>query len=877
MSVYPLCAQDVFTSNVRIINPGEPLNHKGLDYAPAISPDGKTLYYVSNRPGSKRNPSGGFSHDFWSITKPDRLSTVFYQPVNMDTILLKADNGLNTSRNEGVPSIAANRRMMFFTGCDRPDVLRRKKPINGVRIENDACDIYVVELNEHGEWGIPRNLGPAVNSDSWDGHPSISPDGRRLYFASDRPGGLGDVDIWYSDYDPVRRQWLPAKNAGAVINTPYREWSPFIAANNRELFFASEGHRPNYGGTDFYVAVRNEKDEWSRPRNLGQPINTSSNEAFICTPASRDVLYFASQRTDIPNAQGNYDIFMAFVPKSSLSVAIPLVVRALDGCTLLNTAATISITNPITKRIIVDTLNGLQRVALETVVTDFDFGPLSNPADTLYITVTAYSPQYGAISRVVGIPHPTKNSSGTYDAMPEIEPIVLAFGERPVLSSMLQVLHPSAMRPLLAQAVSSEFRGLVMEEIVSISVNRILNYIFFDEGQSVIPSRYKMFKTSQEAEHFDEERLRGETLDKYYHVLNVFGSRLRKFPKSMITIVGCNDATSPNEKRAGLSRARANAVLSYLRDIWKISEKRMKIVVRSLPAVPSNREDSLGLVENRRVEILCDDWDIIKPVVDKTPTIAMSAPIVHFTLMSPESLEHVPAPVHMPPQPKAVTVGGKTLYHMPSAPLTPGTVRTLTIFQGSKVWKRFDNLTTQATIIWNWKNDSNELPLGDIPLKAVFSVKDKSGRECYSEAITIPIRRITSQDKQQQRVIDKTLERYHLIMFPFDKSDIGATNSRILKEYVVPRLFPDSEVLVVGHTDIIGSEEYNLRLSAARGARAKEELAALVQNSSYKSLESKGVGEAEPLFDNALPEGRFYNRTVQVIIETPLKQPADEQ
>jgi outer membrane protein OmpA-like peptidoglycan-associated protein len=121
-------------------------------------------------------------------------------------------------------------------------------------------------------------------------------------------------------------------------------------------------------------------------------------------------------------------------------------------------------------------------------------------------------------------------------------------------------------------------------------------------------------------------------------------------------------------------------------------------------------------------------------------------------------------------------------------------------------------------------------------------------------------------------VSDKTLERYNLIMFPFDKSDIGPLNSRIIKEYVLPRLTPLSDVLVVGHTDVIGAENYNLPLSESRGLRAKEETARLAQTvvpNGVKSLDSKGVGEAEPLFPNTLPEGRLYNRTVQVIIETP--------
>ena len=869
-----LAAQDVFTGrSVRIVNPGAPLNSDTLDYAPTISPDGKTIYFVSSRTGSKKTlRSGARSHDFWFSTKQNRLDTIFSEPVSMDSIITSANNGLNTSRNEGVPSIAANRRTMYFTGCDRPDVIRRKKPLNGEKIEDEDCDIYVVDLNENGEWGIPRNLGLAVNSEWWDGQPSISPDGLRLYFASNRPGGYGLADIWYSDFDQARKIWLAPKNAGNTINTPGFDWSPFIAANNRELFFSSDWHQPNYGETDFYVALRNDKDRWTLPRNLGQPINTASKEAFICTPASRDVLYFASQRSDIPNFQGKYDIFMAFVPQSSLSVAIPLSGRVLDGCTMQNTIATVSIFNPVTNRIFRDTLNGIKRITFETVLTDFDFGPLEKPVDTLRLAITAQSPQFGTLTQTLTIVRPKPAQNGIYAAMPEIAPLTLVFGERPTLSSVMEAVNSALLRPTTTKLLSSGFKGLAMEEVVSVSVNRILNYVFFDEGASTIPSRYNLLKTTLEADAFDEEKLRGETLDKYYHTLNVFGTRLRKFPKSTITIIGCNDQASAAEKKAGLSKNRANTVLAYLRDIWGISEKRMKLVVRDLPNVPSNRDDSLGLAENRRVEIVCDDWDIIKPVVDRTPAISASSQAVKFTVNSPQALERVSAPPPVPQQMKAVVINGKTVYQQPPPPpAPPSTVRTLTILQGGKVWKRFDNVATSGTIAWNWKNNAEDFPSGTEPLTVVFSVKDRSGRECFSESATIPIKRITTSDKKRDNIADKTLERYNLIMFPFDKSDVGAMNSRILKEYVLPRLFPTSDAVVVGHTDVIGSDEYNLKLSASRGAKAKEELASLLQIK-VKSLDSKGVGEAEPLFDNSLPEGRFYNRTVQVIIETPVSE-----
>jgi outer membrane protein OmpA-like peptidoglycan-associated protein len=256
--------------------------------------------------------------------------------------------------------------------------------------------------------------------------------------------------------------------------------------------------------------------------------------------------------------------------------------------------------------------------------------------------------------------------------------------------------------------------------------------------------------------------------------------------------------------------------------------------------------------------------------VDRTPAISTPTPAVGFSFASPNALERL--------LPQASQAQGNLALKTVSgqASTLQGTKRSLIVYRAGKEWKRFDNISTSGTVSWNWRNNNDDFPTGDTALTAVFSVTDATGRECVSNAVTIPVRRITTDDKKRENVADKTLERYNLIMFPFDKSDVGPMNSRIIREYVLPRLTPSSEALVVGHTDVIGSDEYNQTLSAARGAKAKDEVARLGGAGKYKTLDSKGVGEAEPLFPNDLPEGRFYNRTVQVIIETPVESASKE-
>jgi hypothetical protein len=195
----------ILTKRIKIINLGPVVNWKGLDYAPTISADGKTLFFVSNRPGSIKTKDGDFSHDFWAAKKKDRLDTIFSPPYNIDTTYQWGDLGVNTRLNEGAASIAADGQTLYFTGCNREDGF-------------GSCDIYKTTI-EGDHWGRPVNLGPNVNSDKFDSQPSIAPDQSRLYFVSTRPGPNSDggnypknFDIWYSDWDPDLEEWKPAKN-----------------------------------------------------------------------------------------------------------------------------------------------------------------------------------------------------------------------------------------------------------------------------------------------------------------------------------------------------------------------------------------------------------------------------------------------------------------------------------------------------------------------------------------------------------------------------------------------------------------------------------------------------------------------------------------
>jgi hypothetical protein len=266
------------------------LNSSAQDYNPMITADGKTLYFLSNRKG------GIGEHDFWVASKEQRDDLEFSAPTNLGS-------SINTPESEGGATISADGLTMYYTACSRPDG------------EGD-CDIYEARLTKQG-WVTVRNVRE-INTEDWETSPTISADGRVLYFVSNRPGCLGgyeDTDIFFS----TKRSdgtWSTPRNIGRPINTEKREDSPFKVPGSNALYFSSEGHG-GFGNLDFLVSYQNESGEWQQPENLGETFNTPADERFIALPTAQDVVYFGSTVGD-----GNLDIYMARRDSRGNSVVI---------------------------------------------------------------------------------------------------------------------------------------------------------------------------------------------------------------------------------------------------------------------------------------------------------------------------------------------------------------------------------------------------------------------------------------------------------------------------------------------------------------------------------------------------------------------------
>ncbi len=270
------------------INMGDEINSVHRDYFPSVTADGTQLIFSRNINDNE---------DFYISILKDKVWT---SPIPLS-------NNINTSKyNEGAQSISADGRYLFFTGCNRPDGLGR-------------CDIYV--SHKRGtEWSEPFNLGAPINTTFWESQPAISPDGNTLYFVSNRPGGLGGYDIWKSTLK-TDGFWSTPKNLGPEINTPYDEHTPFIHPDGKTLYFSSDGW-PGMGNKDIFISRIDEDGKWSKPENLGYPINTFNEETGLIVSPDGTFGLFSS---NLKGGFGDMDIYQFKMPENKKPLPISYV------------------------------------------------------------------------------------------------------------------------------------------------------------------------------------------------------------------------------------------------------------------------------------------------------------------------------------------------------------------------------------------------------------------------------------------------------------------------------------------------------------------------------------------------------------------------
>ncbi len=367
---------------------------------------------------------------------------------------------------------------------------------------------------------------------------------------------------------------------------------------------------------------------------------------------------------------------------------------------------------------------------------------------------------------------------------------------------------------------------LRVEEFLTDRIVPLLNYIFFDEGQAAIPARYNTDLTTPES-GADVSA----TLDTYYDVLNILGRRLSEHPSAQVDIIGCNADYGAESGNVDLSNRRAKAIEDYLATNWKIGRDRINTSGRNLPAVPSNAESEDGRAENRRVEISSNDPAILAPLLVSDTLRRLENPVVRL-------------------YPQANTRRG---------------VRTwsVTVKQnGRELFRREGRGAPPPHIDWT-PAESGTKVLNSGSLQTTFEYVDKDSKTVRSAEPSLPVELVTIQRKREQGVGDARVDRFSLILFDFNSAELGERNREIVS-LIQNRVDERSTVRIEGYTDRTGDAQFNLDLSGRRAINTERALG-------LDGSTAVGYGEDVLLFDNSFPEGRFYCRTVEVEVETPVE------
>lgn len=344
-------------------------------------------------------------------------------------------------------------------------------------------------------------------------------------------------------------------------------------------------------------------------------------------------------------------------------------------------------------------------------------------------------------------------------------------------------------------------------------VTPMLNYVFFDYNSAAIPGRYQGYPETAGGP-------RDPKLAAYYSLLDEVADRLRKSGHA-VTVRGYNDGVGEQGNKY-LSELRANAVRKALIDRG-VLPAQILVEGHGLPPNPSTLNGPDGVAENRRVEIDGVDWELTKPI----------------TRQSFKS--HGTDQVAVRFRPQATAPAGVADWR-------------LNVTQNGAVLKTFSGAGALPTVI-DWQLTDEEIVRVNWtrPLVYVVEMNDRLGRSATSGGELATERRLDHSGY----IVDRT----SLILFGFDLASVDPINARIVREFILPRIKPSSTVSVTGYTDRIGEAAYNLKLSQQRA----ESVYAML---GVPGASVHGVGEGVLLYDNDLPEGRFYSRTVNVEVQT---------
>lgn len=289
-------------------NIGNKVNSDMPEYAPVVSLDGTSLYFTSRREWDDKS-SDEFRDPMLNNYPEDIF--VSYQDFEGQWTSPEKLAFCQNKYNEATIAVSSDERKIF--------------------VYQDATgggDIYFSAFGDNKFDELEKLRYKGVNTDSWETHCTVTPDGENMYFVSDRPGGLGGRDI-YRIVKLPNGEWSEPQNMGPTINTAFDEDSPFIAVNNKTLYFSSNGPS-SMGGFDVFVSFRDDDNQWSEPVNMGYPINSAGDDIFYTTTIDGLKGYLSSFRKGGYGEKDIYEIRNDYLGNRPIS-SLRGVISTIDG------------------------------------------------------------------------------------------------------------------------------------------------------------------------------------------------------------------------------------------------------------------------------------------------------------------------------------------------------------------------------------------------------------------------------------------------------------------------------------------------------------------------------------------------------------------
>ncbi|MGB0932903.1 MAG: hypothetical protein ACPGU5_01385 [Lishizhenia sp.] len=297
------------TKNYKLENLSNQINTEAADYSAMVSLDGSALYFTSRR---LREDSSNYSSELRQEKTFEYLEDIYVSYIDAEGTWSKPSilDFCEVNSNEATAAISSSERKIF---------VYKDTEGNG--------DIFHSDFTDGGFKKIEHFDNTGINSLSWEPHLTVTTDGLEMYFSSDRPGGFGGRDI-YRIIKLPNGEWSLPSNLGPTINTSADEDSPFIAVDNKTLYFASNGDK-SMGGFDIFISVKNDNN-WSSPINLGYPLNSTGDDLYYTTTMDGRTGYLTSFRKDGIGEKDIYEIKNDYLGIKDVTV-LKGNISALDG------------------------------------------------------------------------------------------------------------------------------------------------------------------------------------------------------------------------------------------------------------------------------------------------------------------------------------------------------------------------------------------------------------------------------------------------------------------------------------------------------------------------------------------------------------------